>query len=68
MDLVGGDKGGENDRGREEQWKYLGATSGVLGCAACELDGFAVGEEVFVEAHVFVFGEDGIVSFEAVFL
>ena len=46
---------------------YLGAAGGVLGGAAGDEFGVAVLEQVFVEAHVFFFGEDGVVGLEAVF-
>lgn len=45
---------------------YLGAAGGVLGGAAGDEFGVAVLEQVFVEGHVFFFGEDGVVGFEAV--
>ena len=46
----------------------LGATGGILGGTAGEEDGGAVGEEVFVEAEMLGFGENGVVGFERVFL
>ena len=46
---------------------YLCASSRVLGRAAS--DQLCVARhEVFVDAHVFLFREDGVVGFEAVFL
>lgn len=54
----------ENGRGGEE---VLGAAGTVLGGAAGEEDGVA-GEEVGVDAFVGIFGEDGVVWFEGVFL
>lgn len=50
--------------GRED---VLGAPCGILGGAAGEEDGGAVVEEVFVDAEMFFFGEDGVVGLEAVF-
>lgn len=46
----------------------MGAAGGVLGGAAGDEFGVAVLEQVFVEAHVLVFGEDGVVGLEAVVL
>ena len=41
---------------------HLGAASRVLGCSACDEFGLAVLEEVFVETHVLLLGEDGVVG------
>lgn len=46
----------------------LGATGGVLGGAAGEELGVVVVEEVLVEREVLLFGEDGVVGLEVVFL
>lgn len=55
----------EDRRGRED---VLGAASGVLGRAAGDELRVVVLDQVFVEAHVFFLGEDGVVGLEAVFL
>lgn len=47
---------------------YLGASGGVLGGAAGDEFGVAVLQQVFVEAHVLLFGEDGVVGLDAVAL
>lgn len=45
---------------------YLGTTSGVLrGSARNELC-IVILDQVFVEAHVLVFGEDGVVGLKAI--
>lgn len=54
--------GSEGEGGR-----YLGTTSGVLSSAAGDEFGIVVLEKVFIELHVFLFGQDGIVGFETVF-
>jgi len=48
--------------------EYLSASCGILGGTAGDEFGIVVLEEVFVEGHVFFFGEDGVVGFDAVFL
>ena len=45
----------------------LGASGRVLGGAAGDLDGLVVREEVFVEGHVGLRGEDCVVGLEAIF-
>lgn len=46
---------------------YLCSSSGVLCCSSGDEFGVVVLKEVFVEAHVLFFGEDGVVGFHAVF-
>ena len=50
----------------EGEGVYLGAAGGVLSGAAGDDLGVAVLEQVVVEAHVFFFGEDGVVGLKAV--
>ena len=47
---------------------HLGSASGVLGCAAGDEFGVVVLDQIFVEAHVLFFREDGVVGLEPVFL
>jgi hypothetical protein len=47
---------------------HLSTTGSVLGSTTSDQFRIAVLDEVFVEAHVLLFGEDGIVGFYAVFL
>ena len=54
--------------GGKREREYLSASSGILGGTACDEFGIVVLEEVFIEGHVFFFGEDGVVGFDAVFL
>lgn len=50
-------------------WEHvLGAAGGVLGGSAGEKVGGVVVDEIFVDAQMFLFGENGIVGFEAVFV
>lgn len=51
------------DGGRGED--VLSAAGGVLCCAAGDQGMFA-GEDIGVEGHVVLFGEDGVVRFEAI--
>ena len=44
----------------------MSAASGVLRSTASYEFGVVVLEEVFVEGHVFFFGEDGVVGFDAI--
>ena len=46
---------------------YLCSTSGILRRTACDEFCVVVLEQVLVEAHVFFFGENGVVGLEAVF-
>ena len=46
----------------------LCTTGGVLGSASCDDLCGSVSEEVVEEAHVLVFGEDGVVEYQAVLL
>ena len=64
--VVVADAADVEDRGRGED--VLGPASGVLGCTAGDELRVVVLDQVFVEAHVFFFGEDGIIGLEAVFL
>lgn len=54
-----------NAVGREN---VLGSTSSVLGSTSGNQFGGVVVEEIFVDAGVFLFSEDGIVGLEAVFV
>lgn len=45
----------------------MGAASGVLGRAACDEFGVVVLQQVFVEIHMFLLGQDRVVGFEPVF-
>ena len=64
--VVVADAADVEDRGGRED--VLGAASGVLGRAAGDELRVVVLDQVFVEAHVFFLGEDGVVGLEAVFL
>ena len=64
--VVVADAADVEDGGRGED--VLGAAGGVLGCAAGDELGVVVLDQVFVQAHVFIFGEDGVVGLEAVVL
>ena len=46
----------------------MSASSGILGSTTRYEFGIVVLEEVFVEGHVFFFGKDGVVGFDAVLL
>lgn len=46
---------------------YLGTTSSVLSSTSGDEFGIVVLEKVFIEVHVFLFGQDGIVGFETIF-
>ena len=48
--------------------RYLSTSSCVLGRTAGNEFCIVVLEEIFVEAHVLFFGENGIVGLEAIFL
>lgn len=50
-----------------EEKGYLSAASGVLSSPAGNEFGVMVLEKVFIEVHVFFFGQNGIVAFETVF-
>lgn len=47
--------------------RYLGTTSGVLSSAPGDEFGIVVLKQVFIEVHVFLFGQDGIVGLETIF-
>jgi hypothetical protein len=46
----------------------LCSAGGVLGSAAGNKFGVAVFDQVIVDAHLVLFGEQGVVKFEAIFL
>lgn len=47
--------------------RYLGTTSSVLSSAPGDEFGIVVLKQVFIEVHVFLFGQDGIVGLETIF-
>ena len=59
----------DSTRGHQEMWSgYLSASSGVLrGTAGNELCVMVL-EKIFIEGHMFLFCEDGIVGLDAIFL